>query len=158
MMTRTRNIALVSAFVLTDQLSKYIIRNYSGFYICNPNIAFGIPFAYFFIFISCVIFLLIFTNLKLKNFNLKSISNFLPTGQAGKFQISNYSTLQAIGLILIISGGISNILDRVSFGCVIDFINLKIWPVFNLADIYITIGAMMIIIKHMTYSIKQKKN
>jgi signal peptidase II len=77
-------------------------------------------------------------NLKFKIFNLKSISNL-------KFQILNYSKLTLLGIILIISGGLSNIADRIMSGCVIDFIDLKFWPVFNLADIYITIGGIIIL-------------
>ncbi len=41
---------------------------------------------------------------------------------------------------LIISGGFSNILDRLIRGAVVDFIDLKVWPVFNLADIFICLG------------------
>ncbi|EKE21105.1 MAG: hypothetical protein ACD_7C00351G0001, partial [uncultured bacterium] len=37
--------------------------------------------------------------------------------------------------------------DRYNYGCVIDFIDLKFFPVFNLADIFITIGAIIIIMK-----------
>ncbi len=54
------------------------------------------------------------------------------------------------GLFLIITGAIANILDRSINGYVIDFIffhyNSFSWPAFNIADIYITIGIMMIIL------------
>lgn len=46
-------------------------------------------------------------------------------------------------LVLILAGGLSNLFDRARYSCVKDFIDLKIWPVFNLADIYITIGAII---------------
>lgn len=49
-------------------------------------------------------------------------------------------------LALIMGGGASNILDRLTRGCVIDFIDLKIWPSFNLADAAITIGAAILIL------------
>lgn len=54
--------------------------------------------------------------------------------------------LQGLSLILILSGGISNIIDRVLWGGVVDFI--KIWrlPVFNLADVGITTGIILIIV------------
>lgn len=48
-------------------------------------------------------------------------------------------------LALIMGGGASNILDRLTRGCVIDFIDLKIWPSFNLADAAITIGTAILI-------------
>ena len=58
--------------------------------------------------------------------------------------------LEEIGLLIIISGAISNILDRIFNGYVIDFIYFHykdfFWPAFNFADIYITIGIIMIII------------
>ncbi|MBI4144194.1 signal peptidase II [Candidatus Woesearchaeota archaeon] len=41
---------------------------------------------------------------------------------------------------LIVGGAIGNIYDRIIFGSVIDFINLQIWPAFNIADAAITIG------------------
>lgn len=44
-------------------------------------------------------------------------------------------------LSLIIGGALSNLLDRISFGKVIDFIDFKYWwTVFNFADIFITLG------------------
>ena len=52
-------------------------------------------------------------------------------------------------LLLIISGAISNILDRTLNNYVLDFIYLHYkdfyWPAFNFADIYITIGIIMVI-------------
>lgn len=50
------------------------------------------------------------------------------------------------GLILIMSGALGNLIDRVSFLYVIDFIDVRIWPVFNLADSAITIGTALLII------------
>ncbi len=48
---------------------------------------------------------------------------------------------------LILGGAIGNLIDRVSYGYVIDFIDFQIWPVFNIADSAITIGAVMIALK-----------
>ena len=59
-------------------------------------------------------------------------------------------TLEEWGLLIIISGAISNIIDRIFNGYVIDFIFFHydsfFWPAFNFADIYITIGIIMIVI------------
>ena len=53
-------------------------------------------------------------------------------------------------LLIIISGALSNIIDRIFNGYVIDFIYFHykdfFWPAFNFADIYITIGIIMIVI------------
>jgi len=45
----------------------------------------------------------------------------------------------------IIGGAIGNLIDRLRFGYVIDFISLKPFPIFNLADTALTIGAMIIL-------------
>jgi len=42
--------------------------------------------------------------------------------------------------ILVFTGAIGNILDRLLYGYVIDFFDFQIWPVFNFADIYIVLG------------------
>ncbi len=48
---------------------------------------------------------------------------------------------------LILGGAIGNLIDRISLGYVIDFIDFRIWPVFNVADSAITIGAAIILLK-----------
>ncbi len=52
-----------------------------------------------------------------------------------------------IGFSLILGGAIGNLIDRISFGYVIDFIDFRIWPVFNIADSAITIGTIIILFK-----------
>jgi signal peptidase II len=49
-----------------------------------------------------------------------------------------------IAFSLILGGALGNLYDRIAYGYVIDFIDLRIWPVFNMADSAITIGAVMI--------------
>lgn len=49
-----------------------------------------------------------------------------------------------IPLILISSGTVSNLLDRYIWGGVVDFIKILSYPVFNLADILIAIGLILI--------------
>ena len=43
---------------------------------------------------------------------------------------------------LVLGGAIGNIIDRHLYGHVIDFIDLRFWPVFNVADSAITVGAI----------------
>lgn len=117
-------ITLIISLVLVDQISKYIIRNTSGFYICNKGIAFGIQASD----------IMLFPILTLA---ICAISYF----------IYKKHSKNILYLLLILSGALSNIIDRLYFGCVIDFIDLKFWPVFNIADIYITIGAAVILMK-----------
>ena len=45
---------------------------------------------------------------------------------------------------LILGGALGNLADRVRFGGVVDFLDFRIWPVFNLADSCITIGAALL--------------
>ncbi|MEK6892822.1 MAG: signal peptidase II [Nanoarchaeota archaeon] len=56
------------------------------------------------------------------------------------------SSNQRLALIFVISGIIGNFIDRLIFGYTRDFIDLKIWPVFNLADAFTTIGVILFII------------
>ncbi|MBI4974338.1 MAG: signal peptidase II [Candidatus Omnitrophica bacterium] len=60
--------------------------------------------------------------------------------------IRQYSSISfALGLIL--AGAIGNLIDRLAFGYVIDFLDFRIWPVFNIADSAIPIGTMIFIWK-----------
>ena len=68
----------------------------------------------------------------------------------------NLSRLYIVAFSLILGGAIGNLIDRILFGYVIDFIDLKVWPVFNLADSAITIGALVIALKYIP-SAKIKK-
>tara|TARA_Y100000310_G_scaffold332758_1_gene408936 strand:- start:2101 stop:2499 length:399 start_codon:yes stop_codon:yes gene_type:complete len=47
---------------------------------------------------------------------------------------------------LLWGGALGNLIDRVYFGYVVDFLDFRIWPVFNIADSAITIGAVWLII------------
>lgn len=49
----------------------------------------------------------------------------------------------AFGFIL--GGAIGNWVDRIRFNYVIDFLDFRVWPVFNIADSFITIGVVFFI-------------
>ena len=51
-----------------------------------------------------------------------------------------------LALLLLAGGALGNGLDRLAHDHVVDFIHLTHWPVFNVADIYITIGAALLIL------------
>lgn len=122
--TLAKQILLFFGLIIVDQLSKYIIRRGGGFYICNSGIAFGmhLPLGIFYLLWSIIILGLLFAIRR---------NYFQPFG--------------SFCLIIILSGAVANIIDRSYFGCVIDFIDLKFWPVFNLADIYISAGSLLVI-------------
>ncbi len=53
--------------------------------------------------------------------------------------------LYRLGIWLVLSGAVGNLIDRLRFGYVIDFIDLRVWPVFNLADSAITVGMSLLV-------------
>ena len=56
------------------------------------------------------------------------------------------SMLVKVSLGMIHGGSIGNLIDRVRFGEVTDFIDVGAWPVFNLADSAIDIGIVLLVI------------
>lgn len=117
MKINTKLLFLFVVFIFFDQILKYFSSNP----ICNKNIAWSIPIApaiFYFVWIA-IIAVLISIFFRAKSPSLK------------------------IFLIFIFSGAISNIIDRVRFGCVVDYIDLKFFPVFNLADVYIAVGIIL---------------
>lgn len=132
---------LVSFLVLVaDQISKkwiawqlepgdtisVIPKFFSLTYVTNPGGAFGIlPYrSDVFIFLSItVIFLMIFLSF-----------------------LSKSKQRLAWGLAFLTGGIMGNLIDRLRTGYVIDFLDFRIWPVFNLADVFIFGGALFIII------------
>ena len=56
---------------------------------------------------------------------------------------SQGGTPLGVGLGLLLGGAVGNMLDRVRLGGVVDFLDFRIWPVFNIADSCITIGAVL---------------
>ena len=57
------------------------------------------------------------------------------------------SPLTGAALGLVIGGAVGNLLDRLVRGYVFDFIDLRVWPVFNLADCAITVGIGLLILE-----------
>lgn len=49
-----------------------------------------------------------------------------------------------LGLALMMGGAMGNLIDRIRLGYVFDFINIKVWPVFNVADVGITAGFVVL--------------
>jgi len=60
------------------------------------------------------------------------------------------TTLGAVSFALILSGAVGNLIDRIRFGYVIDFISMHVqelfyWPAFNVADTALTVGILALI-------------
>lgn len=65
-------------------------------------------------------------------------------------RLAQTAKLEAISLALIIGGAIGNVIDRLIYGYVIDFLDVYAgsyhWPAFNIADSAICVGAVLLII------------
>ena len=132
---KKNTLGIVSLFFLLvffDQLTKGIIRLYDGFYICNKGIAFGLDLSGFLFWPVWLV-------------SLGVVAWYF-------FKNEKYSYL----LIFILAGAFSNFIDRIYLGCVVDFIDIKIfnYPFFNLADVFIVVGAILVIVKSSNFKIK----
>ncbi|WP_062282705.1 signal peptidase II [Neomoorella mulderi] len=131
---------LLAALVLgIDQLSKYIIRaNFqpneslpvinSVFhltYVNNPGAAFGLLAYKTPVFVSVTLLVAVIILVAYR---------FLPPGRI----------LLRLALALMLGGALGNLIDRLRFGYVVDFLDFRIWPVFNLADIAIVSGVILL--------------
>lgn len=120
-------ILLLSLFFVIDFFIDNKIRLLGGFYVCNKNISFNLsisPFLFWFIFCALISFLFYLIR--------------------GKFYKQEPSIVVVYFFFI---GVLLNITDRLLYGCVIDYINVPIFslPLFNVADILITIGAVFIV-------------
>ena len=61
--------------------------------------------------------------------------------------IAKKGRLWIISAGLIVGGAFGNLFDRLKYGHVIDFINVRIWPIFNFADIAISLGIIVLFIQ-----------
>ncbi len=65
-------------------------------------------------------------------------------------QLGRKQVWLAIALALILGGALGNLIDRVIYGHVIDFIDIYYqqwhWPAFNIADSAISVGAVMLVV------------
>ena len=85
-------------------------------------------------------------------------SKMLDTNLANRKITLEKDFKKKIALSFITGGAFGNILDRINDGKVTDFLHLKVMDfsffVFNLADLFITIGAILIIYFEIIYRIK----
>ena len=61
-------------------------------------------------------------------------------------ELCSYGALVRWGCVFILAGAVGNLYDRITLGYVIDFLDFRVWPVFNLADSFITIGGGLFVI------------
>jgi len=129
---------IVTTVILLDQTTKFlalkflqlntpvpVINNFLNLTLVhNRGAAFGFLQHQVFLFI-----LISFFAIGLIVYNLKNKTN---------------SIISKLTLSLILGGAIGNLIDRLRFGFVVDFLDLRVWPVFNVADAMITIAALVL--------------
>ena len=131
---------IVIVILIIDQLSKFIVSNSLSLHqsipviknvvsislVHNRGAAFGllknqVPL---FIFSALLAVGLIFFYLRKNN--------------------KKYPLFYKLALALIVAGALGNLIDRILWGYVIDFIDFGFWPVFNIADSSITVGSVLL--------------
>jgi signal peptidase II len=60
------------------------------------------------------------------------------------FRKARHDSLVAIALALQLGGAVGNVIDRVRYGYVVDFLDFPRWPTFNVADSAITVGVVLL--------------
>jgi signal peptidase II len=130
---------IITAVLLIDQGSKAAVQMlmYLGesipvlppvfylTYIMNPGAAFGILPNQKVLFITTGILLIVAV-------------------LVGYRKIPPEKKLLRFSLGLVLGGALGNLLDRLRFGRVVDFLDFRVWPVFNLADTAIFIGVCLL--------------
>ena len=140
--------SIILLIILPDQVVKALVIRSNFTFSCNHGFAFGIGQGIESGLISAFVLTIVFYFLI---YELRSTT-------------SNTNKIFAMSLIL--GGGLSNLVDRLVRGCVIDFIRwstlnelpmpnwlqstLASWPAFNLADAAITVGVGVIIFSLLT--------
>jgi signal peptidase II len=126
--------AILSRFVLHE--SYPVIKGFFNLvYVLNPGAAFGFLAnasetfrSIFFIGITLAVLLM--------------IAYYI-------IKVESENTVSVVALTLIFAGAVGNLIDRIRFGAVVDFLDFYIhtwhWPAFNVADSSITIGAVLMI-------------
>lgn len=143
-MKRNLFFLLVPIIIILDRLSKaYFIKQGCFFLFCiKPSVNFGASLG---LFTGWTVLLVIIAMAVL----LIIIYFYFIVGK-------NIDNLAKIALILLFSGTLSNLLDRILFGYVIDWLTFSFFyfPAFNLADVSNILGALLLVI----FLFKKEKN
>jgi len=153
-MKKFKDALLISSLVIAlDQITKYLALTY-----INPYDSIGIfPFLH----------LVLVTNKGAAFGMFKSVgSGFFIAASIAAILFVIFLLIKGkenyLGLSLILGGAIGNLIDRLLYGRVVDFIDLSIgkyhWPAFNVADSSLTIGVALILLTHLLKTIKMKRS
>jgi signal peptidase II len=126
--------------VVADQLTKYIVSSrlplgdevtivggFSIHHVQNSGIAFGL-------FPSATWLVIVLTGIAV----IWMLAFFARSG-------ARHPVLP-VGLGLILGGSVANLADRIRLGHVTDFLDLRYWPAFNLADTFIVVGVAVLLV------------
>ena len=147
---------LLASFVLiSDQVSKFIVVKYypleriqvTDFFnlslVYNKGISFGL-----------------FNNIDYSNYVFFFLSSFIVIFLLKWLKDTN-KKYEFIGLSLIIGGAIGNIIDRLAYPGVVDFLEFHwkehYWPSFNIADSAICLGVCILMIFGICCNLKKTK-
>jgi len=68
------------------------------------------------------------------------------------YRLKSHETLLAVALSLVLGGAIGNLIDRLAYGYVIDFLDVYYqswhWPAFNIADMAISVGVFLMLLEN----------
>jgi len=151
-------IIITSICLVLDRISKILVIKYLSnigsiklinnfFYLTyaeNTGAAFSFLEGkrYFFILIAVLVVIFLFYYLK-KNYN-------------------KINMLEKVSFSLIIGGAIGNVIDRIWYGYVVDFLDFRIfgyhYPIFNFADTFIVVGAIILFISMIRDDVNERNN
>lgn len=139
-------VIITIVLIIIDQVSKILVSNYLKEPIGNDNFKLEICYN------SGMALGLNEGNVKnivISIFVLAIVISFI------KNQIERIDTKTAIAISMIIGGAIGNLIDRFIRGSILDFIKISIFPVFNLADCFVVIGWLLIVVFLIIFSVKK---
>ncbi|MDP2587291.1 MAG: signal peptidase II [bacterium] len=120
-------VGLTFGVIGIDQISKWLIqRCCERLVIINPAVAFSLPVPLWGVLVAFIVLLGVLV------FAWRSWPETKPISRAW-----------ATGLLA--GGALSNLIDRFVFGGVRDFIDLRVWPMFNLADLALSLGVILLL-------------
>lgn len=73
-------------------------------------------------------------------------------------QLPNHRRLIQLSMGLIMGGAFGNLIDRIRLGYVVDFIQVGWFPIFNVADSAITVGAALLMVQFVGEEISQRRD
>jgi len=141
------NFFFILGIFLTDRLSKYLIIEFDK---TNVESEYTIlPFLNFNLIWNEGIAFGLFSFADKSNYNILTIIIIFVTAIIF-WMIIKTKELEKLGFMMIFGGSLGNIFDRVYYSSVPDFIDIHFynfhWFIFNVADIFISIGVMLLIL------------